>query len=162
MFKEEWAISNSLATITVTIYWTAMVIGRVLTGVIAERLSYNYFFLLINIGSVVSLILLALNENVWLGFFLCFLLGLFMAGMFAIALIITNQHFPEHTKRVTSILLASNALGGSLIPIIIGWCMDYYPALGSFTSSSKNNWKFVVDLQSCKNPRGSTTLSNLR
>lgn len=55
-----------------------------------------------------------------------------MSGMFAIALIITNQHFPEHTKRVTSILLASNALGGSLIPIIIGWCMDYYPARISF------------------------------
>ncbi|WP_395994371.1 MULTISPECIES: MFS transporter [Aeribacillus] len=60
------------------------------------------------------------------------LLCLFMAGIFAIALIITNQHFPEHTKRVTSILLASNALGGSLIPIIIGWCMDYYPARISF------------------------------
>jgi fucose permease len=42
-----------------------------------------------------------------------------MSGMFAIALIITNQHFPEHTKRVTCILLASNALGGSLIPLLL-------------------------------------------
>ena len=87
---------------------------------------------MITIGGIVVLTLLALNENIWFAFFLCFLLGLFMAGMFAIALIITNQYFPGQTEKTTSILLAMNGLGGSLIPIMIGRSMDMYPSQISF------------------------------
>ncbi|MDA1762318.1 MFS transporter [Bacillus cereus] len=132
LFMEEWEVPNSLATLTVTVYWTAMVIGRALTGVLSEKLTYNKFLLSINIGGLVVLILLAISGNVWLGFFLCFLLGLFMAAMFAIALIITNLYFPGQTEKTTSILLATNGLGGSLIPIIIGQSMDKYPAQITF------------------------------
>ncbi|PDY44546.1 MFS transporter [Bacillus pseudomycoides] len=132
IFMEEWEVPNSLATLTVTIYWSAMVIGRALTGIIAERLTYNMFLLLINIGGLIVLILLAISGNVWFGFFLCFFLGLFMAAMFAIALIITNLYFPGQTEKTTSILLATNGLGGSLIPIIIGQSMDKYPAQVTF------------------------------
>ncbi|PGA46984.1 MFS transporter, partial [Bacillus pseudomycoides] len=98
----------------------------------AERLTYNMFLLLINIGGLIVLILLAISGNVWFGFFLCFFLGLFMAAMFAIALIITNLYFPGQTEKTTSILLATNGLGGSLIPIIIGQSMDKYPAQVTF------------------------------
>ncbi|HFK1449940.1 MFS transporter [Bacillus pacificus] len=132
LFMEEWEVPNSLATLTVTVYWTAMVIGRALTGVISEKLTYNKFLLSINIGGLVVLILLAISGNVWLGFFLCFFLGLFMAAMFAIALIITNLYFPGQTEKTTSILLATNGLGGSLIPIIIGQSMDKYPTQITF------------------------------
>ncbi|MDR2996051.1 MULTISPECIES: MFS transporter [Bacillus cereus group] len=132
LFMEEWEVPNSLATLTVTVYWTAMVIGRALTGVLSEKLTYNKFLLSINIGGLVVLILLAISGNVWLGFFLCFFLGLFMAAMFAIALIITNLYFPGQTEKTTSILLATNGLGGSLIPIIIGQSMDKYPAQITF------------------------------
>ncbi|PHF01541.1 MFS transporter [Bacillus pseudomycoides] len=132
IFMEEWEVPNSLATLTVTVYWMAMVIGRALTGVISEKLTYNTFLLLINIGGLVVLILLAISGNVWLGFFLSFFLGLFMAAMFAIALIITNLYFPGQTEKTTSILLATNGLGGSLIPIIIGQSMDKYPAQITF------------------------------
>ncbi|MDF3554666.1 MFS transporter [Bacillus cereus] len=132
LFMEEWEVPNSLATLTVTVYWTAMVIGRALTGILSEKLTYNKFLLSINIGGLVVLILLAISGNVWLGFFLCFFLGLFMAAMFAIALIITNLYFPGQTEKTTSILLATNGLGGSLIPIIIGQSMDKYPVQITF------------------------------
>ncbi|MGF9908701.1 MFS transporter [Brevibacillus porteri] len=132
IFMEEWGVSNSLATITVTIYWLAMVIGRALTGYISEKLTYNMFLLVINVGSLVVLVLFALSESVWFSFLLCFFLGLFMAAMFAIALIITNLYFPGQTEKTTSILLAANGFGGSLIPIVIGQSMDKYPAQVTF------------------------------
>ncbi|MFP3822520.1 MFS transporter, partial [Bacillus sp. SIMBA_008] len=72
------------------------------------------------------------SKNVWFGFALCFFLGLFMAGMFAIALIITNHFYPGKTETTTSILLASNGLGGSLLPIAVGWSLDEYPAQTAF------------------------------
>ncbi|MGH0607132.1 hypothetical protein [Bacillus mycoides] len=65
-------------------------------------------------------------------FFPCFLLGLCMAAMFAIALIITNKYFPGQTKKTTSILLAMNGSGETLIPIMIGNSMDTYPIHISF------------------------------
>ncbi|OMI02295.1 hypothetical protein BTA30_00615 [Bacillus swezeyi] len=94
IFAKNWKISNSVATISVTIYWSGMVIGRALTGIVSEKLTYHRFLRLINIGSLAALAALAVIGSVWAGFALCFLIGLFMAGMFAIALIITNQFFP--------------------------------------------------------------------
>ncbi|QLG05971.1 MFS transporter [Bacillus velezensis] len=132
IFAEKWDIPNSLATITVTVYWTGMIIGRLLTGPVSEKLTYHRYLRLISIGGLAALTVLALSKNVWFGFALCFFLGLFMAGMFAIALIITNHFYPGKTETTTSILLASNGLGGSLLPIAVGWSLDEYPAQTAF------------------------------
>lgn len=120
IFAKNWKISNSVATISVTIYWSGIVIGRALTGIVSEKLTYHRFLRLINIGNLAALAALAVSGSVWAGFALCFLIGLFMAGMFAIALIITNQFFPGKTEQTTSILLASNGLGGAMLPIAMG------------------------------------------
>ncbi|QEK96806.1 MFS transporter [Bacillus amyloliquefaciens] len=132
IFAEKWDIPNSLATITVTVYWTGMIIGRLLTGPVSEKLTYHRYLRLISIGGLAALTVLALSKNVWFGFALCFFLGLFMAGMFAIALIITNHFYPGKTETTTSILLASNGLGGSLLPIAVGWSLDEYPVQTAF------------------------------
>lgn len=116
IFAEKWDISNSLATITVTIYWIGMIIGRLLTGLVSEKLTYHRYLRLINIGGLISLCILAISKTAFAGFVLCFFLGLFMAGMFAIALIITNQFYPGKTEQTTSMLLAANGLGGSILP----------------------------------------------
>lgn len=132
IFAENWEISNSLATISVTIYWSGMVIGRALTGIVSEKLTYHRFLRLINIGSLAALAALAVSGSVWAGFALCFLIGLFMAGMFAIALIITNHFFPGKTEQTTSILLASNGLGGAMLPIAMGGSLDRFPIQTAF------------------------------
>lgn len=137
IFAEKWDISTSLATITVTIYWSGMIIGRLLTGPVSEKITYHRFLRFINIGGLIALAILAVSQTVWVGFALCFFLGLFMAGMFAIALIITNQFFPGKTEQTTSILLASNGLGGSLLPIAVGWSLDEFPVQTAF-------WLFTI------------------
>jgi FHS family glucose/mannose:H+ symporter-like MFS transporter len=60
------------------------------------------------------------------GFVLVLLLGLFMAGMFAVGLIFANQFLPGMTERTTSLLIASGGLGGSVLPLLIGWTMDQF------------------------------------
>ncbi|KKB75471.1 MULTISPECIES: MFS transporter [Bacillus] len=132
IFAENWQIANSLAAISVTLYWSGMVIGRALTGIVSEKMTYHRFLRMINIGSLLSLIMLAMSGSVWAGFALCFLAGLFMAGMFAIALIITNQFFPGKTEQTTSILLASNGLGGAMLPVAMGWSLDDFPVQTAF------------------------------
>lgn len=127
VFAENWQIVNSLATISVTLYWSGMVTERALTGIISEKITYHRFLGMINIGSLLSLIMLAMSGSVWAGFALCFLAGLFMAGMFAIALIITNQFFPGKTEQTTSILLAS-----AMLPVTMGWSLDAFPVQAAF------------------------------
>lgn len=132
IFMEKWGINSSYATLTVTVFWSAMVIGRSLFGFIAEKLTYYRYLQIVSTGGLLVLVTLAFCGNVLGGFALSFLLGLFMAGMFAVALIFANHSLPGMTERTTSIMLASTGLGGSLLPIIVGWCLDEFPVEASF------------------------------
>ncbi|MCQ6360283.1 MULTISPECIES: hypothetical protein [Bacillus cereus group] len=76
-----------------------MVIGRTMMEIISKKFTYNPFLLFINVGGLFILIAFGLNNNIWINFFPCFLLGLCMAAMFVIALIITNKYFPGQTKK---------------------------------------------------------------
>lgn len=109
-----------------------MIIGRLLTGPVSEKLTYHRYLRLINIGGLISLCILAISKTAIAGFVLCFFLGLFMAGMFAIVLIITNQFYPGKTEQTTSMLLAANGLGGSILPIAVGWSLDEFSVQTAF------------------------------
>lgn len=124
IFMENWNVSSSDAALTVTLYWFAMTLGRFFSGVIAEKMNYYRYLRVSLLGCLVSLVLLSLTGFAWSGYVLLFLLGLFMSGLFAVALIHANNRFPGMTERTTSILVASAGLGGSLIPLIAGWSMD--------------------------------------
>jgi FHS family glucose/mannose:H+ symporter-like MFS transporter len=126
IFSEKMKSSSSLATLTVTAFWLAMVVGRIFTGVLAEKLSYYRFLWIACAGGLLALIMLAFNGSVMGGFVLVLLLGLFMAGMFAVGLIFANQFLPGMTERTTSLLIASGGLGGSVLPLLIGWTMDQF------------------------------------
>jgi FHS family glucose/mannose:H+ symporter-like MFS transporter len=125
IFLEQMHASTSLATLTVSAFWLAMVIGRVFAGVIAEKITYFRFLAITCAGSVVIMILMAMNVSITGGYTLVLLLGLLMAGMFAVALIYANRFFPGMTERTTSLLIASGGLGGALLPLAAGWSMDH-------------------------------------
>lgn len=127
LFIERWGVATSDATLTVTVYWTAMVIGRALCGVLAEKITYYRFLWITTVLSVLVLLILPFISQAWGGYVISFLLGLGMAGMFAIMLIYANSALPGMTERTTSILLAANGLGGSLLPIAVGRMMDIWP-----------------------------------
>jgi len=132
LFMEQWSIDSALAASTVTTFWLAMVIGRVFCGVLAEKLGYFRFLGISTALSVLVLLAFPFSSQAWGGFTLSFLLGLFMAGMFAIALIFANQALPGMTEQTTSILMALNGLGGSLLPLAVGWTMDAFPVKAAF------------------------------
>jgi FHS family glucose/mannose:H+ symporter-like MFS transporter len=137
IFIEKMHSSTSIATLTVSAFWLTMVIGRVFAGIIAEKYSYFSFLAFTCGGSVILLMLLALNTTIWGGYAIVLLLGLLMAGMFAVALIFANRFIPGMTERTTSLLIASGGLGGSLLPLGAGWSMDRF-------ASDVTLWIFVL------------------
>jgi FHS family glucose/mannose:H+ symporter-like MFS transporter len=125
IFLEKMQASTSLATLSVSAFWLAMVIGRLFAGVIAERINYFRFLAVTCAGSVIVLVLMAVNSAISVGYTLVLLLGLLMAGMFAVSLIYANRFIPGMTERTTSLLIASGGLGGALLPLAAGWSMDH-------------------------------------
>ncbi|MCU6709051.1 MFS transporter [Paenibacillus sp. J5C_2022] len=132
LFMEKWGIASSLAASVVTFYWVGMVIGRIFCGILAEKFTYYRYLAFSTAGSLLVLLLLPITTEAWAGFALSFLLGLFMSGIFSIALIFVNKALPGMTEQTTSILFACSGLGGSLLPLAVGMTMDGFSVQTAF------------------------------
>ncbi|MEW9702899.1 sugar MFS transporter [Paenibacillus sp. SI8] len=126
IFIDQLKASSSLSSLSVTAYWLAMVLGRVFAGALAEKMTYFRYLVVSFAGSLLIAILWIFSTQLWSSFAIVLLLGFFMSGMFAIALIYANQLLPGRTEQSTSTLIASGGLGGSLLPLAVGWGMDHF------------------------------------
>lgn len=123
---ERSGASTSLATTGITAFWAAVVAGRLFAGQLSERFGYKRYLTASSSGMLVGLILFAFSPNLWVSFAIIIALGLAAAGIFAVALVFTNERLPGMTERTTSLLVASGGLGGALLPRLVGWSMDSF------------------------------------
>ncbi|MDB5053894.1 MAG: fucose permease [Bacilli bacterium] len=119
-------LDTAVASLSVTFFWITMVIGRLFTGVIAEKIKYAPFLLWSCLGSVIFIAMFRIVFHVWSAFAIIMLAGLLMSGIFSIALLFANQLLPGKTERTTSTLIASGGIGGALMPLLIGLIMDHF------------------------------------
>ncbi|MFC5447518.1 MFS transporter [Paenibacillus aestuarii] len=125
IFIDHLRAPSSISSLSVTAYWLTMVIGRVFAGVLAEKMTY-FRYLAVSFGAcLASALLWVFSDAIWSSFMIVLLLGLFMSGMFAVALIYANQLLPGRTEETTSTLIASGGLGGAVLPLAVGWGMDH-------------------------------------
>ncbi|MBO9600299.1 MAG: MFS transporter, partial [Cohnella sp.] len=117
-------LSDSTASLSLSAFWGAMVIGRMVSGHAADRWGGGAYMLVTCVSAAVLFILMGGLESVWATFILTFLAGLAMSGMFAVALVFANRAVPGMTERTTSLLMASGGIGGALLPKLTGWFLD--------------------------------------
>jgi MFS transporter, FHS family, glucose/mannose:H+ symporter len=118
-------LGESTASVTVTVFWISMVIGRALTGWVVRKVPYSTF-LLWSIGA--TLLLLAawsIWQNEIFAFIVVFLIGLSMSGIFVITMVYANHSFPGQEQRITRLVTAFAGLGGAIVPGLFGWFMDH-------------------------------------
>ncbi|MGQ3480207.1 MFS transporter [Paenibacillus sp. TY11] len=136
---ETLQLRESVASLGVSILWIAMIIGRMFSGRIAESSGYIPFLLWSVIGTFCFLVAMVFVSSQWATYLLIFGAGLFMSGLFCIALVYANVLIPGMTERTTSILIASGGIGGSVLQYVIGWSMSEWPVtatlwiLGAFS-----------------------------
>ncbi|ANY69417.1 hypothetical protein BBD42_25235 [Paenibacillus sp. BIHB 4019] len=128
IFVQQYHLDTSAATVSVTFFWIAMVVGRIFSGAIAEKFNYNRYLATSTLGVIVFLVGMALVKNTILAFIIVLMLGLCLSGIFAVVLVYANRVFVGNTKKTTSILIASGGVGGAVLPLLIGWSMDYLQA----------------------------------
>ncbi|MEX2460176.1 MAG: MFS transporter [Paenibacillaceae bacterium] len=118
-------IDSALASLSVTCLWGTMVVGRIITGIIADKVNYTSFLLWSCLGTVIFTTLFVFVTSSWSAFIVIMLIGLFMSGIFAVSLLYANKLLPGKIEKTTSILIASGGVGGALMPLAMGWIMDH-------------------------------------
>lgn len=123
---EHSGTNSALGTLGVSFFWVAMVVGRLFAGHLSEKWGYGRYLLVNGFGALLIMTVIPLITGLAMSYSLILLLGLLMAGLFAIGLIFTNQILPGTAERTTSLLIAAGGLGGALMPLLTGKLMDQY------------------------------------
>lgn len=114
----------SQATLSISVFWMAMLIGRVATGWVIRIVTYErYLFGSIG-GTIVSLVLFILLKEAVAGYILLAFLGLAMSGIYSITMVYANHTFTGSARIVTSLITGFSGLGGAVFPALIGFTMD--------------------------------------
>jgi FHS family glucose/mannose:H+ symporter-like MFS transporter len=121
---ETMHIDAAFAALSVSFYWGSMIGGRMVCGLLAERFGYKRYLLWCAAGTLIMLAGFVFVKTTWAALVIISLMGLFMSGLFAIALIFSNSLFPGRTEQTTSRLIAASGLGGACISWLTGRFME--------------------------------------
>lgn len=125
IFIAKLGMSEAAAALTVTFFWLAMSAGRLFAGVVAERISYRIYVLISCFAALLLLAIFPFAEHRIAAFAVILLLGLFMSGIFSIALVFASKLLPGAEESTPSIMIASGGIGGAVLPLLTGWSMDH-------------------------------------
>ena len=128
---ERLQLQESVASLSVSILWIAMIIGRLFSGKIAEAVNYMPFLIWSTVGTFLFTSAMVFVTGQWATYVLIFGTGLFMSGLFCIALVYANVLIPGMTERTTSILIASGGIGGAILQYVTGWSMSTWPVVNT-------------------------------
>ncbi|ANS77124.1 fucose permease [Paenibacillus yonginensis] len=128
MLVERSGAAEATAAYGVTVFWLAMSVGRMYAGVLAQKIGFAKYIIF---GLFFSLLFLSLFNLV--DHFLMFLLavlfvGLFLSGVFSIALVYATTLLPGSEETTPSLLIAAGGIGGAVLPLLLGRSMDHLGA----------------------------------
>ncbi|WP_342551509.1 MFS transporter [Paenibacillus sp. FSL R7-0652] len=128
---ERLELNESVASLSVSILWIAMIVGRLFSGKIAEAVHYMPFLIWSTVGTLLFTVSMIFVSGQWVTYVLIFGTGLFMSGLFCIALVYANVLIPGMTEKTTSILIAAGGIGGAVLQYLTGWSMSAWPVAGT-------------------------------
>lgn len=119
--------SPYLASLSTSVFWIAMLCGRLAIGWIVRRVSYERYLLGSIVIGILFIFLLTQFHTLGVSYLLVFGLGLGMSAIYSITMVYANHTFPGMERLVTSSVTAFAGVGGAVFPFLIGYVMDHYP-----------------------------------
>jgi fucose permease len=114
-------VSDSVAGLCVSSYWASLFIGRVVQGVVAERLGSRKVLVGSLVGISVGALLVAIPGSAGLAVVGLALIGFAAAPVFPLLTLTTADRVgAAHADRAIGIQIAGAGLGGALIPAGVG------------------------------------------
>ena len=118
------ALSATIASAGVSLYWLGLVLGRIVGGRLAHRIAPRELTILAAALSAVALIgLIAMPMSHLLAAVMVMLIGFGYGPIFPNMIAVGAARFPTQVGRMSSIVIAGGALGGILVPWLMGHAM---------------------------------------
>lgn len=134
---ERLDMTEDTAALSITCFWIAMSVGRLFAGGVAEKIHYRVYVLVSCLFTLALLAVFPFAGQVWSALAVIMLLGLFMSGLFSIALVFASKLLAGSEESTPSILIASGGVGGAILPLVTGWGLDRWGA-------SQATWLFTA------------------
>lgn len=125
IFLNHLEVPPYYSSLSIALFWTAMVIGRAATSWIIRKVNYARFLRWSMFGTLVVIVIFALWRDAVVGFILVIMMGLTMSGVYSITLVYANHTFPGMMRLVTSVVTAFAGFGAAVFPALIGYSMDH-------------------------------------
>jgi fucose permease len=127
LLTEARGMLPALAGIWVSLYWGSLTVGRLLSGVIVERITVRALLQLCMLGAILGAVLLWLNLAAWLSLAGVALLGLSLAPMFPSLISLTPARMGSaHSANTVGFQIAAASLGGATLASSFGVLADQY------------------------------------
>lgn len=126
LMTEALKATSQAATSAVSLFWTSLTLGRLLSAYASERLGHGLFILGCCAGSILASLPVAMGLGVRATMISCVALGFFFSGIFPTVMAQGTSSFPNSTGSVAGMLAAAGAVGGAVVPWLIGLLSDAY------------------------------------
>ena len=112
------------AGMSVSLFWAVMIVGRLAVGPLAVRFRPPPLLLVLSLGSAAAAIGVAFSHTIAGCLAATGIAGLFMSGVFGLALTDAARHFPERLGAVFGLMMAGVGLGSLVVPAAMGLAAD--------------------------------------
>ena len=114
-------VPETTAGLFVSLYWGSLMVGRVLFGVVANRVPLAQALRLCIVGSLLGAVLLWLDLSRGLSLVGLMMMGFFLAPIFASLISLTPARVgPTHANSAIGFQIAAAALGGAALTALVG------------------------------------------
>ncbi|MFV2113054.1 sugar MFS transporter [Micromonospora sp. LOL_025] len=121
LLTEGRGLGAAVAGVCVSGYWGSLFVGRVVQGVVAERLGAAVVLRGSLVGMAVGAVLVALPAPAWVAVAGLFVVGFAAAPVFPLLTLTTAERVgAAHADRTIGLQIAAAGLGGALVPAGIG------------------------------------------
>jgi fucose permease len=129
LLTDDRGVSARIAGLCVSAYWGSLFVGRVVIGLLGDRIAPRHTlaacFALVLVGAA----LVALPAPAWVAVAGLMVIGFAAAPIFPLLTLTTADRVgPEHTDRAIGVQIGGAGLGGAIIPTGIGLIMDRWGA----------------------------------
>ncbi|MHB1682969.1 MAG: MFS transporter [Bacilli bacterium] len=139
-------VRSYVASLSVTTFWAAMVIGRTVAGWVVRKVSYAPFLFWSIAAAIVVLAAMTLWSSAVFCFSLIFVVGLAMSGVYSVTMVYANHVLPGATRIVTGLITAFAGIGGAVLPAVTGYAMDHTSPAGVIDLIAGSTFLLLVTL----------------
>lgn len=121
LFTDTRSLAVMIAGVSVSLYWFGMTAGRILSGILADKIPSHQILRASILGSLLGFSLLTLNLSQPSNLAALVLAGFSMAAIFPLLTTGTPHRVGSlHTSNIVGFQIAGGSLGSSVIPSLVG------------------------------------------